>query len=232
MEHFSLSVVVSGMLASFVIAGSVPINAATPTATPVSIAATSTATLSPEPTPAPDGCVAHVSKLPASPLYHATDRRLGARTVVVVLKAKRRLMLFSGGKSKGCWHVGLGSGTIAGTKHREGDLKTPEGWYRTSDKPWSSYYGAIAIHYPNALDAKRGLRAGQITKRTYRRILRALRHHRKPPQHTALGGEVLIHGGGGSSDWTLGCVALDNDHLDDLRAALPKHKRFDVLILP
>jgi len=183
-------------------------------------------------------CVDHVAKLPKSNLYKRSDRRLGQRDLVVVLKSARRLMLFRRGKAvknnkaKGCWQVGLGGGKIAGTKHREGDMKTPEGWYRTSDKPWSKFHGAIAIHYPNRVDARRGLRNGLITRRTYKRITRALSRGLKPPQHTRLGGEVLIHGGGGGSDWTLGCVALDNHHLDELRAALPKNKRIDVLILP
>ena len=46
---------------------------------------------------------------------------------------------------------GLGF-TPAGHK-REGDGKTPEGLYATSDKPWSQYYAAIAVHYPGIKDA-------------------------------------------------------------------------------
>lgn len=244
MEQISLSIVVAGLAASIVAASPLPMSAAAsnPVVSPVSIGGTSTTTLTPKKTAkadhTADGCVASVDKLPASGLYSRHDRRLRAATLVVVLKGKRRLMLFSKGKAKktaagrSCWHIGLGSDGPTGAKLREGDMKTPEGWYRTSDKPWSRFYHAIAIHYPNAADAKRGLRARRITRRTYRRILHALHRGRKPPQHTALGGEVLIHGGGGSSDWTLGCVALDNTHLDDLRAALPAGKRFDVLLLP
>ncbi len=213
----------------------------TATASPVSHSVPALASAAPKhmlsadnfPRPSREACVSTVAKLPTSTLYKPTDRRLYQHTLVVVRKSKRRLMLFRYGKAvPGCWQVGLGSGKIAGTKHREGDLKTPEGWYRTSDKPWSRFHGAIAIHYPNKLDARRGLRSGQISRSTYRRIVRALERGVKPPQRTKLGGEVLIHGGGGKSDWTLGCVALDNPRLDSLRKLLPRNKRFNILILP
>ena len=34
-----------------------------------------------------------------------------------------------------------------------------------------------------------------------------------PPQTTALGSYLEIHGFGGTSDWTFGCVAIDNTGL-------------------
>ena len=60
----------------------------------------------------------------------------------------------------------------------------------------------------------------------------ALAANKKPPQRTPLGGEILIHGGGSASDWTLGCVAMDNAHIDALRATLPNDMVTEVLILP
>ena len=111
-------------------------------------------------------------------------------------------------------------------------MRTPEGWYRTSDKPSSRWYGAISVHYPNADDAKRGLAAKAISQATYRRIVGALAAGIKPPQRTALGGEILIHGGGSATDWTLGCVAMDNPRLDLVRNTLPAGLRADMLILP
>jgi lipoprotein-anchoring transpeptidase ErfK/SrfK len=39
---------------------------------------------------------------------------------------------------------------------------------------------------------------------------------RMPPSNTALGGQVMIHGGGCSEDWTLGCIALNNRAIDEL----------------
>lgn len=158
---------------------------------------------------------------------------------MVVRKGERRVQLFSDGQAvagpgeegRMCFAVGLGPSPV-GDKSAEGDGRTPEGWFRTSDKPWSSFYGAIAVHYPAADDAEAALAAGRISEATAASISKAVGAGRKPPQQTALGGEILLHGGGSGSDWTLGCIALDNDHLDALRAALPPGMATDVLILP
>ena len=41
-----------------------------------------------------------------------------------------------------------------------------------------------------------------------------------PPQNTALGGQIYIHGHGAKSDWTLGCVALENEDISELYHAV------------
>ncbi len=38
----------------------------------------------------------------------------------------------------------------------------------------------------------------------------------QPPWDTPLGGEIGLHGGGAGTDWTLGCIALDNEAIEDL----------------
>ena len=60
----------------------------------------------------------------------------------------------------------------------------------------------------------------------------AERTGRLPPSTTPLGGNIVIHGGGGRSDWTLGCVAMENDAIDAMRALLPGSKKGWVLVLP
>jgi murein L,D-transpeptidase YafK len=179
-------------------------------------------------------CPELVTALPPSSLYEQGDPRLQADGLIVALKASRRLMRFDGGRlvDGACWAMGLAMDYPAGPKRVQGDLKTPEGWYRTSDKPWSSYYGAIAIHYPNENDAALGRRSGRITAAQQRDIEAALRAGDKPPQNTPLGGEILIHGGGAETDWTLGCLALENDAIDTLRNSLPRKQVTTVLILP
>jgi hypothetical protein len=174
------------------------------------------------------GCPATTADIPDG------DPRLGGEDVIVVFKGERRLGLYSGGalRDGACWEIALARGYPAGHKQREGDKKTPEGWYTTSDKPGSKFYGAIAVHYPGAADAAAGEADGRITPGQRRAIDEALAAGLKPPQQTPLGGEILIHGGGAAADWTLGCVAMDNDDLDTLRAALPQGMAADVLILP
>ncbi len=194
------------------------------------------ATIVPAPTttPRPAGCFDRASEVPG---IEVTDPRLGDGYVVVVRKEARRIQLFHQGLAivdkNGfvCYTIGLGFAP-QGHKERQGDGKTPEGWYRTSDKPWSSFYHAIAVHYPNTDDAHAGQAAGLISRTTEQAIARATQAHEKPPQETALGGEILVHGGGSTSDWTLGCIALDNADLDYLRAKLPSHMKFWIRVLP
>ena len=51
--------------------------------------------------------------------------------------------------------------------------------------------------------------------------MKAVAEKRMPPQKTALGGEIYIHGGGTENDWTDGCVALPNEEIKELFAAIP-----------
>jgi murein L,D-transpeptidase YafK len=165
------------------------------------------------------------------------DPRLHGKHLIVVAKKSRRIFLFRNGRllhvdgKPACWRAGLGP-EPTGHKLVEGDGKTPEGWYRTSDKPWSQWYAALAIHYPNQADATVALEAKRISTLTQSAIQQAIAADKKPLQTTAMGGEILIHGGGGRTDWTLGCIAMDNEDIDSLRATLPENMVTDVLILP
>src|SRR5260370_11094282 len=80
----------------------------------------------------------------------------------------------------------------------------------------SAYYLSLGVSYPNAAHAERGLRDGLITKGQYDAIMRALKAKKGPPQNTALGGDIYIHGNGAGSDWTWGCAALVNEDIRDL----------------
>jgi lipoprotein-anchoring transpeptidase ErfK/SrfK len=60
-----------------------------------------------------------------------------------------------------------------------------------------------------------------ITRTQYQRIIDALKRKRQPPQYTRLGGEIFIHGNGSHSDWTWGCVALDDKDMRELFDAVP-----------
>jgi hypothetical protein len=207
---------------------------AAPASPPAAPAPAAPAPAAPAPVVADDddeGCIAHVDELPAAPWLDRDDRRLSRDDLVVVLKSARRLLVFDDGVRTSCWKIALGFAP-SGHKEVQGDGKTPEGWYRTSDKPWSTFDNAIAIHYPNAVDARAGAAAGRITRRTRDKIEDAIEAGRVPPQSTALGGAILIHGGGTSFDWTLGCVALDDADLLALRERLPNGMRTDVLVLP
>ena len=102
----------------------------------------------------------------------------------------------------------------------EQDLwRTPEGtFFVTRRNPSSQYYRAFVISYPGPVHALRGLEAGIITEAQYETIVRAHQEGREPPQGTALGGLIEIHGSGSGrrTAWTRGCIALRNVHMDEL----------------
>jgi murein L,D-transpeptidase YafK len=135
---------------------------------------------------------------------------------IVVSKSKRRLELFSNGELVRTYHVGLGLSPVV-DKVRQGDRATPEGeFYVFTKNNRSAYFLSLGVSYPNLEDAERGLRDKLISRSQYDAIVAANKRRAKPPQNTALGGDIYIHGNGASSDWTWGCVALENDDMREL----------------
>lgn len=135
---------------------------------------------------------------------------------IVVYKAERKLELYSDQALVRTYRVGLGFSPVA-DKQREGDGATPEGdFYIFVKNTKSAYYLSLGVSYPNTEDAARGLRDGLITKPQHAAIVKANRKKTAPPQYTKLGGLIYIHGHGASKDWTLGCVALENDDMKEL----------------
>jgi len=55
-----------------------------------------------------------------------------------------------------------------------------------------------------------------ITRPQCEVIMRALRAKKGPAQDTLLGGDIYIHGNGAQSDWTWGCIALENQDIRKL----------------
>lgn len=139
-----------------------------------------------------------------------------AQPKIVVSKSKRRLMLYANGKLVRVYRVGLGADPV-NDKIKEGDRRTPEGeFYIFTKNEQSAYYLSLGLSYPNVEDAERGLRDGLINRQQYQQIVNAIRKKETPPQKTALGGEIYIHGNGSQRDWTWGCVALDDKDIREL----------------
>ena len=146
----------------------------------------------------------------------ARPENAAAERKIVVRKRARRLELYEAGKLVRTFRIGLGLNPVD-DKTREGDRCTPEGsFYVTTKNEHSQFHRSLGINYPNLPAAERGKRTGLISQRQFDEIARALRRHGNPPQHTRLGGLILIHGGGSQRDWTWGCVALDNADIDAL----------------
>ncbi|MDQ1814865.1 L,D-transpeptidase family protein [Massilia sp. CCM 9210] len=131
---------------------------------------------------------------------------------ITVFKAKRILEYKADGVTR-TFKIGLGS-SPTGRKLRQGDRKTPEGSYVITHKnPQSQFYLSLGISYPNLDDAALGRKAGVISAAQYAAIEAAIRQGRTPSQHTPMGGDVFIHGKGAGSDWTWGCIALDDKQM-------------------
>ncbi|HEV8702278.1 MAG TPA: L,D-transpeptidase family protein [Candidatus Polarisedimenticolia bacterium] len=126
------------------------------------------------------------------------------KPVIIVDKLRRQLRLFKGKDEVASYRADLGLAGVA-TKTQAGDDATPEGRYRVTEvrgPGQTRYYRALMLDYPNAEDRER-----------FRRLQRS----GQVPKGKGIGSLIEIHGNGGrSQDWTQGCVALENDEMDDL----------------
>lgn len=98
----------------------------------------------------------------------------------------------------------------AGPKTREGDGKTPEGSYFICLVKEKGRHGqSLGISYPGPHDADKALLEGRIDIPTHQVIYAAHHHRTRPPWGSPLGGEIYLHAGGIGTDWTQGCIALE-----------------------
>jgi len=140
---------------------------------------------------------------------------------IVIEKVKRQLTVFDDEKLIKTFRISLGF-SPTGDKEREGDGRTPEGkFYVYTKNPKSKFYLSLGISYPGVDDAERGLRDGMISKEEHDAIIGAVRQKKMPPQDTALGGLIYLHGGGAGKDWTYGCAALADEDIRQLFNEIP-----------
>lgn len=128
-------------------------------------------------------------------------------THIVVEKSKRQLTVYNKDKALKTYTIALGF-TPTGPKEQEGDGKTPEGTYKICAKnPNSKYHKALKVSYPNSKDVE------------------CAKEKCVPP-----GDHIMVHGlGKGFShlgqlhtlkDWTLGCIALTNEEIEEIYKAV------------
>ncbi|HKK42871.1 MAG TPA: L,D-transpeptidase [Bacteroidales bacterium] len=123
---------------------------------------------------------------------------------IIIDKFSRKCFVYLAGKKKYEFNAELGT-NWAGNKRLKGDKATPEGMYRITgkfDRGRTKYYKALLLNYPNDEDRKRFL--SEIENGTL-------------PSTASIGGLIEIHGEGGKGvDWTEGCIALKDSHMDVL----------------
>lgn len=142
---------------------------------------------------------------------------------IVVDKSEGILSLFSGNLWLKSYPISLGDGG-PGDKKVIGDHKTPEGRFFVCQRlvldPPDKFLGSrwLRLSYPNREDAERGLQQGLITVGEAQEVIAAFCNLSTPPQQTALGGGIGIHGGSVpefNKNWTWGCVGLTNSDVED-----------------
>jgi murein L,D-transpeptidase YafK len=127
---------------------------------------------------------------------------------ILILKSQRKLQLLSGKDVVKEYRVALGN-SPTGAKERQGDGKTPEGTYVVDFRNRNSqFHRSLHISYPNAADRARAKKLGVDP-----------------------GGDIFIHGlmnGYGwigaahrTKDWTLGCIAVTNEEIEEIWKLVP-----------
>ena len=149
------------------------------------------------------------------PAYAGTERWIEVDTearTLTVFDGDRPLQRFD--------NISVGRGGVAPI-HYHGDGSTPLGSYRVMRIRTPHVFGSFyELDYPRPEHADQAYTDGRIDAATRDGILAAAQAGQLPPQRTALGGGIGIHGVGHGSDrihrdfnWTNGCVALSNAQL-------------------
>ena len=150
----------------------------------------------------------------------AAGQPLPAGTVVtriVVEKRARTMSVYRGWRLLKTYRIALGPNPV-GPKQREGDGRTPEGYYRIDYRNQESdFHLSLHISYPGRSDIRRARR-----------------------QRASPGSDIMIHGQPNdmdpseklrlSPDWTNGCIAVTDEEMDELWRVVPNGTR--ILIKP
>jgi murein L,D-transpeptidase YafK len=120
-------------------------------------------------------------------------------------------------------NIAIGSNGPSMNKQRD-DQTTPLGEFTITEIRRSQRYQLfMAINYPNLDHTERAYHDQRIDASEYRALRYDLDRGRPPPQNTALGGQLGIHGLGKGDmavhetvNWTNGCIALTNEQLLEL----------------
>jgi murein L,D-transpeptidase YafK len=140
---------------------------------------------------------------------------------VVIHKHAHELTLSDHGKPLATYSVAIGPGG-EGPKLREGDKVTPVGRYHVIGHSRSVFHIFLRLDYPNADDRAR---------------FAQLKKSGALPKDATIGGDVGIHGAPAQAewkkihktvDWTLGCIALDDDEIEQVAAMVPDGTIVDI----
>ena len=144
------------------------------------------------------------------------------RISILVEKSKYRLTVYDSKKPVKSYPVVFG-GSPAGDKLKAGDLRTPEGVFSIKDlyphEAWSKF---LWLDYP--------------TKQSWRKHIKA-KQDGTIKGSDSVGSEIGIHGVPANSEklikersnWTLGCVSLENKDVEELYGFVQKGTAVEIL---
>jgi murein L,D-transpeptidase YafK len=158
--------------------------------------------------------LAFTALAPRTPTHAPAPPRV---TEIRIKKGDHSLALVAGDAVVKSYSVAIGPGG-AGPKQWEGDQKTPVGTYRVSGRIQGLFHRFLVVSYPNDEDRARYVelkKAGLV------------------PPGAGVGHSIGIHGVGSKdragvhkeTDWTLGCIALDDDEIDEVARLAPDGTR-------
>lgn len=146
---------------------------------------------------------------PSSSTASATSAASAAAvTEIRIDKSDHTLKLVAGTDVVKTYKVAIGSGGM-GPKRFEGDMTTPVGTYKVAGRWKGLFHQFLNVSYPNDEDKKR---------------YAALKAKGVVPAGAGVGFGIGIHGTGNKawngvhklSDWTAGCIALDDAEIDEV----------------
>lgn len=144
------------------------------------------------------------------------------RISILVEKSKYRLTVYSDKQPIKSYPVVFG-GNPTGDKLKAGDSRTPEGIFRIKDLyPHESWSKFLWLDYP--------------TKQSWRKHIKA-KQNGTIGWGESVGSEVGIHGVPANSEntiknksnWTLGCVSLENQDVDELYRFVQKGTAVEII---
>lgn len=135
-------------------------------------------------------------------------------TLVRIDKSDHKLEIVAGTRVLKTYKVAIGIGGL-GPKQFEGDMTTPVGRYEVTTRFRPLFHQFIGVSYPNDADRAR---------------YAELKRQGKVPAGAGVGHGIGIHGVGSrklsgvhkQEDWTHGCIAMDDDEIDEFGSLVPE----------
>lgn len=142
-------------------------------------------------------------------------------TLVYIDKSDHKLEVRAGTKVLKTYKVAIGIGGM-GPKQFEGDMTTPVGHYKVTTRFRPLFHQFIGVSYPNDTDRAR---------------YAALKRQGKVPDGRGVGFGIGIHGVGSrklsgvhkQEDWTHGCIAMDDDEIDEFGSLVPEGTAIEIV---